>query len=175
MPAYMDAMVAKGVLGDKSGGGFFVKKGKERLELDPATGNYIEPTVARTDLAYVEDISRLYAQGRYKEGMAAFLAAPGEAAAIARRVVAGYISYSFERVGEVAESITDIDRIMAAGFNWAPPSVLVDAMGAAAAVTLIEGAQLTVPKVLAEAASTGRTAPFFVHPTMNPGKFFVAA
>ena len=176
MPAYMDALVAKGVLGDKSGRGFFAKDGGQRVVLDPATGDYAPLTpVDRDDLGYVDDVARLYSQGRYKEGVAAFLAAPGEAATIARRVVAGYISYSFERVGEVAESINDIDRIMAAGFNWAPPSVLVDAMGAAAAVRLIESAELTVPAVLAEAARAGRTAPFFVHPTMNPGKFFVAA
>ena len=176
MPAYMDALVAKGVLGDKSGRGFFAKEGGQRVVLDPATGNYetLMP-VDRDDLGYVDEVARLYCQGRYKEGVVAFLTAPGEAATIARRVVAGYISYSFERVGEVAESINDIDRIMAAGFNWAPPSVLVDAMGAAAAVRLIESAELSVPAVLAEAASAGRTAPFFVHPTMNPGKFFVAA
>lgn len=176
MPAYMDALVAKGVLGDKSGRGFFAKEAGKKVVLDPASGEYrpFEP-VDRADLAYVDDIARLYSQGRYKQGVAAFLAAPGEAATIARRVVAGYISYAFERVGEVAETINDIDRIMAAGFNWAPPSVLVDAMGAAAAVALIEGAQLNVPTVLADAASAGRTAPFFVHPTMNPGKFFVAA
>ena len=176
MPAYMEALVAKGVLGDKSGRGFFAKESGERVVLDPATGDYVPLTpVDRDDLGYVDDVARLYRQGRYKEGVAAFLAAPGEAATIARRVVAGYISYSFERVGEVAESINDIDRIMAAGFNWAPPSVLVDAMGAAAAVRLIESAELSVPTVLAEAANAGRTAPFFVHPTMNPGKFFVAA
>ena len=48
-------------------------------------------------------------------------------------------------------------------------------MGAGAAVSLIEGAGLAVPAILADAASAGRTAPFFVHPTMNPGRFFVAA
>jgi 3-hydroxyacyl-CoA dehydrogenase len=176
MPAYMAAAIAKGVLGDKAGGGFFKKAGKDRLVLDPATGDYAPAAgVHRDDLGYIADVSRSYATGRYKEGMAKLLAAPGEAAAIARKVMAGYIAYSFERVGEVCDSITEIDRIMGAGFNWAPPSVLVDAMGAAAAVKLIEGAGLAVPSMLGDAASAGRTAPFFVHPTMNPGRFFVAA
>ena len=45
-----------------------------------------------------------------------------------------------------------IDMIMGAGFNWAPPSVLVDTMGVAAAVSMIEGAGLGVPAILATAA-----------------------
>ncbi len=52
-------------------------------------------------------------------------------AEIARRVIAGYVSYAFQRVGEVTDTITGIDRIMATGFNWAPPSVLVDIDGRA--------------------------------------------
>ena len=176
MPTSMSSLVAKGFLGDKSGSGFFKKVGKERLVLDPATGEYVPSVgVERSDLGYIDEVSRCYAQGRYREGMRAFLSADGEAADIARNVVAGYISYAFSRVGEICDSITDIDRIMGAGFNWAPPSVLVDAMGAAAAVQLITNAKLAVPAALADAASSGRTTPFFVHPTMNPGRFFVAA
>ena len=176
MPAYMSKLAAAGVLGDKAGGGFFKKSGKDRLVLDPASGEYRPATgVARDDLGYIDAVARSYSQGRYEEGMRTFLGAEGEAASIARKVVAGYIAYSFSRVGEICESITDIDRIMGAGFNWAPPSVLVDAMGPGAAVTLITGAGLAVPKALSDAASSGRSTPFFVHPTMNPGRFFVAA
>ena len=60
--------------------------------------------------------------------MQVFLGAEGDEA-IARKVIAGYISYAFHRVGEVTE-IDGIDRIMGMGFNWAPPGVLVDTIGA---------------------------------------------
>ncbi len=40
VPAFMKAMVEKGWLGSKSGQGFFLKKGKEILELDPTTLEY---------------------------------------------------------------------------------------------------------------------------------------
>ena len=69
-----------------------------------------------------------------EEAMQTFLEADGHEAALARKVVGGYISYAFHRVGEVTETIDGIDRIMGQGFNWAPPSVLVDTMGGAAAV-----------------------------------------
>ena len=55
--------------------------------------------------------------------------ATGDEAALARKVIAGYISYAFHRVGEVTDTITGIDLIMGFGFNWAPPSVLVDTFG----------------------------------------------
>ncbi len=111
---------------------------------------------------------------RYRDGMEVFLTAEGEHAAIARKVVAGYISYAFHRVGEVADTITAVDMIMGAGFNWAPPSVLVDTMGAASAVELIEGAGLPVPDAISKAAASSEPHRFFAHPQINVGKYFVA-
>ena len=165
----MASLIAKGVVGDKGGRGFFTKEGGKRLVLDPATGDY-KPGVEDStfDMSYVHVVSRSFAQGRYREGLNAFLDAPGDAAAIARKVVAGYIAYSFERVGEVTETINDIDRIMGAGFNWAPPSVLVDTMGAARAAELITGAGLAVPAAIEAAAKAAKPQRFFVHPTMKP-------
>ena len=95
-------------------------------------------------------------------------------AELARKVVAGYVSYAFHRVGEVTETIDGIDRIMGMGFNWAPPSVLVDTMGATEAVAMIEEAGLPVPAALTEAAKTGQPKRFFEHPHINTGRFFVA-
>ena len=106
--------------------------------------------------------------------MQVFLAARGEEVALARRVIAGYISYAFLRVGEVTETINGIDRIMATGFNWAPPGLLVDTMGASCAVDMIDAAGLAVPEVLALAARTDEPERFFRHPHINIGKYFVA-
>jgi hypothetical protein len=65
--------------------------------------------------------------------------------------------------------------IMATGFNWAPPSVLVDLMGPRAAVEMIEQARLPVPPALRDAAKSGKPGRFFQHPQVNVGKFFVAS
>ena len=106
--------------------------------------------------------------------MQVFLNAEGEYAKIARGVIAGYVAYAFNRVGEVTESIDGIDRIMGMGFNAAPPSVLVDTIGVRGVVDMIGEAGLAVPKVLAEAAKTGQPERFFDHPRINIGRFFVA-
>ncbi|MDG2335798.1 MAG: 3-hydroxyacyl-CoA dehydrogenase family protein [Myxococcota bacterium] len=176
LPDYMANMMEAGVLGNKTGGGFFKKDGKTRLALNPSSGDYTpESEISLPNLAYIDEVAHLHTVGRYAEGMELFLAAEGDEAAMARKVIAGYISYAFHRAGEVTESITGIDMIMGAGFNWAPPSVLVDTMGVGPAVAMIEGAGLPVPSNLAEAASAGRTEKFFNHPQVNIGKYFVAS
>ncbi len=175
LPAYMAKLMERGVLGNKSGRGFFAREGKVRHVLDPVSGDYKpEAEITLPDLGFIDEIAHLHAQGRYAEGMQLFVNAEGECPAVARKVIAGYISYAFHRAGEVTETIEGIDRIMGTGFNWAPPSVLVDTIGKQATVDMIDKAGMPVPAVLAEAARTGEPARFFSHPTLNPGRFFVA-
>jgi 3-hydroxyacyl-CoA dehydrogenase len=175
LPQYMADLMEKGVLGNKSGAGFFKKDGKVKLALDVASGDY-KPVadIKLPNLDYIDEVSTFHAQGRYEEGMAAFLAAPGDEASIARKVIAGYISYAFHRVGEATDTITGIDMIMGSGFNWAPPSVLVDTIGAGATVKLIDEAGLPVPQAIKAAADSGKPTAFFSHPFINTGKYFVA-
>jgi 3-hydroxyacyl-CoA dehydrogenase len=176
LPAYMDKLMEKGVLGNKTGRGFFRSEGKQRHVLDAVSGDYRpESEIRLPDLSYIDDVAHLYSQARYAEGIQAFLTAEGDEAALARKVIAGYLSYAFLRVGEVTDSISGIDRIMGAGFNWAPPSVLVDTMGAASAVRMIEEAGLTVPPALQRAASAGSPERFYTDRRVNTGKFFVAS
>ena len=175
LPDFMAKLMEKGVLGDKSGGGFFKRDGKSRLVLDPKTGDYTsEADIVLPELGYIEEVAALHRDGRYKEGMQVFLKAEGEYAATARKIIAGYIAYAFERVGEVTETIDGIDRIMGMGFNAAPPSVLVDTIGAQGVVDMIGEAGLSVPGTLAKAAKSGKPERFFNHKRINIGKFFVA-
>ena len=121
----MAKLMERGVLGNKSGQGFFTKVDKARHVLDPVSGEYKpESEIKLPAMDYVDEVSALHHQGRYGAAMQVFLKAKGEEAAIARKVIGGYIAYAFERVGEVTENIDGIDRIMGMGFNWAPPGVL---------------------------------------------------
>ena len=99
--------------------------------------------------------------------------AQGPAAELMRKVILGYVSYGLNRVGEVVERARDVDRIMGFGFNWAPPSVLVDAIGARRTVALLERAGLPVPRVVLEAAE--RNLHLFDEPEVDRGRFFVAS
>jgi 3-hydroxyacyl-CoA dehydrogenase len=175
LPDFMARLMEQGVLGNKSGRGFFKKEGKTRLVLDPKTGDYMtEEHVELPELPYIDRVAALHRDGRYREGMEVFLSAEGEYAKIARKVIAGYIAYAFHRVGEVTASIDGIDRIMGMGFNAAPPSVLVDVIGVQRVVDMIGEAGLEVPQVLADAARSGKPERFFNHRRINIGRFFVA-
>jgi 3-hydroxyacyl-CoA dehydrogenase len=170
LPDYMADLIDAGVLGNKTGGGFF--KRSEGLVLDPATRGYVaEDSITIPDMPHVAEIADLYSQARYVEGLQVLVDAKGDEAKLARKVMAGYISYAFERVGEVCESITDIDRIMGMGFNWAPPSVLVDFLGIDNTVKMLSEAGVVVPRAIAD-APPGTV--FFHHPQTNRGRFFVA-
>lgn len=180
MPKFMDNLIGQGHLGNKTPakGGFFrrVKDGKQTtlFALDPATGHYVESRAHPVQpIPFVEEIRALHRVGRYREAMRVFATASGAEADLARRVVFGYVSYALNRVGddEVVRQPRDVDLIMGFGFNWAPPTVLVDIVGVAEIRKAIEKYGLPLPKVLA-AAKPGE--PMFREKFVNVGRFFSA-
>jgi 3-hydroxyacyl-CoA dehydrogenase len=160
LPAFMKAKIAAGCLGDKTPdkGGFFTKadkqKGAPKTEL---------PEVARK-------MKALHHIGRYREAFDVFAEAGGADAELMRRVILGYVSYGLNRVGEVVEKVADVDRIMGFGFNWAPPGVLVDVIGARRTVKLLEAAGLPLPRVVIDAAE--RNQRLFDAAHVDIGRFF---
>jgi 3-hydroxyacyl-CoA dehydrogenase len=173
LPAYMAKLIAAGHLGNKTKdkGGFFRKEGKATLVLDPKSGEY-RPAAPVELPAFVEQMKAAIRVGRYRQAMDAMCAADGAGAELLRKVVLGYISYGLNRVGDVVVRPRDVDRIMGFGFNWAPPSVLVDAIGARRTVALLEKARLVVPRVVIEAAE--KSIHLFDEPEVDRGRFFFA-
>jgi hypothetical protein len=180
MPTYMAGLLEHGHLGNKTPqfGGFYrrVKEGKQTISLvlDPKTGAYKdsrEEGVRR--VPFVEKMKGLHRVGMYRDAFKVFAEASGAEADLARRVVLGYVSYALNRVGdsEVVRSARDVDRIMGFGFNWAPPTVLVDLLSVRATVGLLEKYQLPVPRILQDAAQRPNER-LFREPNVNIGKFF---
>jgi 3-hydroxyacyl-CoA dehydrogenase len=178
LPAYMADLIAKGHLGDKTplAGGFFKKstrEGKAITEaLDPSTGAYTgqQPIT----IPFVEAVKDLNRRGRYRDAMACFMSAEDPQADIARRVILGYVSYALHRVGrgEVVAEYADVDRIMTAGFNWAPPSGLVDLIGAEVCSAAMQRYGIPVPALI-DAARRGEVpSPLFKLPSIALGRYF---
>lgn len=187
IPEYMVKLVQRGHMGNKSPelGGFYrrvVGEGRltegshgriENQVLDAASGQYIT-RIGVEPIPFVEQVRDLHRRGKYKEGVRAFMAAEGAQAEIAKRVILGYVSYALNRVGpdEVVESHADVDRIMTAGFNWAPPSAFVDMIGAAEFKRLLEQYSLPVPALVDAAARGDLPSPLFNLPFVTPGRYF---
>jgi 3-hydroxyacyl-CoA dehydrogenase len=180
LPSYMSRLIDKGHLGNKTAakGGFFkrVKDGTKTssLVLNPRSGDYEDGKAKGVaPLPFVEEMKRLNRVGRYRTALSVFASAEGDEAHLARQVVLGYISYGLNRVGEneVVRSARDVDRIMGFGFNWAPPTVLVDLIGVRATIDLLGRHELPVPQVLQRAAARPDE-PLFREAHVNVGRFF---
>ena len=136
-------------------GGFFRLDGTTQLVLDPATGDYrplaeVVPPVP----AFIDRMNTALRVGDHTYAFDVLVRDDSEQAALLRRILLGYISYALGRVGEVVERARDVERIMGFGFHWAPPTVLVDAIGAARTISLLERANLAVPPVIIQSATT---------------------
>jgi 3-hydroxyacyl-CoA dehydrogenase len=175
LPGYMADLIGKGHLGDKTPekGGFFQKSKDGTLALDAASGTY-KPLDADLRFDFVEEVRDLHHRGRYKEAVASFMDASGPEAELARRVILGYVSYALNRFGpgEVVAAYDDVDRIMSAGFNWVPPSGLVDIIGVERTIKELERLSLPVPSLLKAAAKGEVATPLFNLPFVTPGRYF---
>jgi 3-hydroxyacyl-CoA dehydrogenase len=174
LPAFMQRGIAAGTLGRKSGAGFFKLEGKKpdqrKLALDPVSGRYQLLPEIPTLPPIVEKMRAAVATGA-AAGMEVMCSATGEDAELLRRIVLGYISYGLGLVGEVVERPRDIDRIMGFGFSWAPPGMLVDAIGPGRTIVMLERAKLPVPQAILEAATHQRA--LFDEP-LDRARFFAA-
>jgi 3-hydroxyacyl-CoA dehydrogenase len=137
LPNFVLKMLEKQWLGDKSGGGFYKKSGRgddaERLVLDWQTLEYRprqKPSFPAVDMAKnIEDTG---------EKLRALLALNGSAgvqrsdpaAQFLWRSLTALWNYTANRLGEISDSVADVDRAMRLGFNWElGPFELWDAAG----------------------------------------------
>ncbi|MDC0709297.1 3-hydroxyacyl-CoA dehydrogenase NAD-binding domain-containing protein [Stigmatella sp. ncwal1] len=134
-PDFLQKMVEKGMLGDKSGSGFY-KKGKggggdkEILALDLKTLDYRPQNKVRYEsLGAAKDVEDV------RERVATVMKGQDKAAKFAERVTLDVLAYSSRRIPEIADDIVNIDRGVRWGFGWdVGPFETWDAYGVKAGV-----------------------------------------
>ena len=129
-PEYITKMIEKGILGDKTKGGFYKKVGADLHTLDPKTGEYRpkagDPEIAKATkaAAKIED-----PRARVKQ----LVATPGAAADFAWTVLSRSLAYAARRIPEITDSVEAIDNAMKWGYGWElGPFETWDALGFAA-------------------------------------------
>jgi 3-hydroxyacyl-CoA dehydrogenase len=135
LPDFFTAMVERKWLGDKTRGGFYKKQksadGELRLALDWKTLEYRpqqRPKFPAVEMAKtVEDLP---------ERLNMLLApAKDKSSVFLWKVLSELWTYAANRIGEIADSVVEIDRAMRMGFNWdLGPFELWDAAGVAKTV-----------------------------------------
>ncbi|WP_075982798.1 3-hydroxyacyl-CoA dehydrogenase/enoyl-CoA hydratase family protein [Bacillus massilinigeriensis] len=153
VPAFMNKMLENGWLGAKSGQGFFVKKGKEILELDPNTLEY--GPVKKLKTASVE-LSKQ--QKGLSNKLKALLYADDRAGQLLWNISTPTFIYSAELLGTIADDIVAIDNAMKWGFGWQQgPFEIWDAVGVEKSVQKMEVEGLTIPAWVKEMLAAGNT------------------
>jgi 3-hydroxyacyl-CoA dehydrogenase len=136
VPQFVKIMLERRWLGDKTGGGFYKKSGKgenaERLALDWRTLEYRPRQKASFPaLEMARNVDDSTQRLRMLLGLDGSWPRKGDKAAeFLWHSLGDLWTYSANRIGEISDSISDIDRAMRLGFNWEMgPFELWDAAG----------------------------------------------
>jgi 3-hydroxyacyl-CoA dehydrogenase len=158
LPAILEQMLERKWFGDKTGQGFYKKQrgsaGDDRLVLDLATLDYRpaqKPRFPALDAAkpienLAERIRALLSGNPEKDKAAAFY----------WQILPDIWLYAANRIGEISESVADIDRAMRTGFNWElGPFEMWDAAGVADTVAKIRATGRDLPEPVVQLLSSG--------------------
>lgn len=153
VPDFMKAMLEKGWLGSKSGQGFFLKKGKEILELNPETLQYQERKKLQTPVtASIKQV-----KGTANK-LKTLLYAEDRAGKLLWNITSPALIYSATLLGEIADNIVAIDEAMKWGFGWQlGPFETWDAIGLEKSVKKMEAEGAQVPAWIKEMLANGHT------------------
>ena len=113
VPALLEQMAERKMLGDKTGGGFMKKTPAGIVALDFKTMQY--RPMEKPRFASVGAAKKAGAVG---DRIRTLLAGDDKAAELARKVTYATLAYASNRVGEIADDIVNIDRGMRWGFGW---------------------------------------------------------
>jgi 3-hydroxyacyl-CoA dehydrogenase len=153
VPAFMQKMLENGWLGSKSGQGFFLKQGKEILELNTDTLDYQPRKKLKT--ASIE-------MSKNEKGLPnkikSLVYAKDRAGSLLWNILSPVLTYSAQLHGEIADDIVAIDRAMKWGFGWElGPFETWDAIGVEKSVTRMKEEGVPVPKWVERMLEEGHT------------------
>lgn len=158
VPDYLQVLIDRGALGEKSGAGFYKKVKKddgssEILVFDLGTREYRAQAKVRYDSLGAARKAETPA-----ESLKIILKGTDAAAKFVWDVTADTLIYAANRVGEIADDVVNIDRAMRWGFAWEMgPFESWDAIGVAESVARMEAEGRVVPAWVKDMLASGRT------------------
>lgn len=124
LPEWVHAMIKAGRLGDKTGGGFYRKKGKDIETLDWKTGEYGPQN--RNSIPDLDRLLKLPVAQRIR----AARDLPGKHGEFLRRALVAAARYTLEKTESLAYDIVSVDRALEWGYAWdIGPFKVMDALG----------------------------------------------
>lgn len=159
LPGFVQQMLARGLLGDKTGRGFYKKlKGKdgdesEFLTLDLATFEYrARQRAAFPSLDMARNVDDL------RERVKILCQAPDRAGQFYHKLFSDVFHYTAMRVPEIADDIVSIDNTMKWGFGWElGPFELWSVLGVESFVEEWVREKHPIPPFVQQLRATGKT------------------
>lgn len=152
-PAFLDQMIAKGLVGAKVGQGFYKKdkETKEILAINLQTLEYGPQQKFRAD-----SLGKVREMTEPAEKLRTVVFADDEAGQIAWPLMSNMLVYAANRVPEISDSIEDVDRALRWGFGWElGPFEMWDALGVPQVVERLQKEGRAVPKLVQEILKKG--------------------
>ncbi|MCB1183835.1 3-hydroxyacyl-CoA dehydrogenase/enoyl-CoA hydratase family protein [bacterium] len=177
VPEVVRQMVAKGLLGRKSGAGFYrmekTDEGRRFFTLDLETLEYREKQSAKfAEIAAAKSIEDL------PQRLQTLAFGKGRAGEAIWKMLSASFSYSAMRLGEICDQAVEIDRAVRWGFNWdLGPFEVWDALGFRKVTERMQADGLPLPAWLTALYESGAESLYRAtdgvpeSPTATPGVF----
>jgi 3-hydroxyacyl-CoA dehydrogenase len=152
VPDFMKQMVARGLLGQKAGAGFYKKEGDEIRTLDWKTLEYRERRKAKfASLEAAQNVADLGAR------LNQVFAGKDKGAVFLWRVLSGISLYAAALVPEISDDVVSVDRAMEWGYGWGHgPFRLLDMIGVAPTVERARAEGRPIPPLVEQLLASGR-------------------
>ncbi|TCP55599.1 3-hydroxyacyl-CoA dehydrogenase [Tumebacillus sp. BK434] len=152
IPDFLQQMVERGMLGQKTKQGFFKKEGKEILALDYETLEYRPRQKLKS-----ASLEAAKLQKTLKDKVRALVYGKDAASEFLWSVLKRTLLYTAERAEEIADDIVNIDKALKWGFNWETgPFETWDLLGVAKSVERMEAEGDTVPAWVKNLLASGK-------------------
>ncbi len=154
-PGFLREMVSRGMLGEKSGGGFYRKtgpKGARVIEmLDPTTLDYVP-----VDPPSLESLAIAGRVRDLGERVRALVNADERGGRFLWRNLSAVMTYAARSIPEISDDVANVDRGMQWGFGWRMgPFETWDAIGVADAIARLDREGARVPDWVRAVATGG--------------------
>jgi 3-hydroxyacyl-CoA dehydrogenase len=156
LPAYVQQMIEKKYLGDKTKGGFYKRlPDKSVVTLDPKTLEYRPKGGDEAIAKLTKSVSKIEDP---RERLKKLMADEGRAGTYAWKVLSRSLAYSARRIGEITDSVVAVDDAMKWGYNWElGPFEAWDALGFAEVVSRMKKDGIALPASIDRMLASGAT------------------